>query len=264
MKCIKIDLPSEFKTIEIDPLYDLHIGAKKCDVLEIQRRIDYIKDHDNVFCILGGDIINNSTINSVASADVYDAPLSPQQQMEVAIRMLEPIKHKILGIVSGNHERRDAKDGIDLTQFMALQLGCVDKYDVASVVLFVRFGRQIHTEKFGGSAGRKTAYTIFATHGSGGGSTVGGKANKLSKYGTIVDADLVIIGHTHQPLTFRETSYKVNYQNSSVFPFEQVFINTSATLDYESYAELFGMKPSSKICPMAILDGSRKEIVVRA
>lgn len=254
MKCIKIDLPKEFKSIEIEPLYDLHIGSRKCDYALIQERIDRIKNNDNVYCVLGGDIINNSTINSVAAADVYEAPLSPQEQMEVAIKILKPISHKIIGVVSGNHERRDSKDGIDLTQIMALQLDCLDKYDPASEVLFVRFGKN--------ELGRKVAYSILITHGSGGGGMVGSKANKLSKTGQIVDADVVIVGHTHQGLTFRERSFKVNWTNSCLVPFEQVFVNASATLEHEQYAEFNGLRPQSKVCPRVILDGHRKNIVV--
>ena len=222
----------------------------------IQERIDRIKNNDNVFAILGGDIINNSTINSVAAADVYESPLSPDAQMEVAIKMLMPISHKIIGIVSGNHERRDAKDGIDLTKMMAWKLNCLEKYDPASEVLFVRFGRN--------ELGRKVAYSILVTHGSGGGGMVGSKANKLSKTGQIVDTDVVIVGHTHQGLTFRERSFKVNWNNSCLIPFEQVFINASATLDYEQYAEFNGLKPQSKVCPVLIFDGYRKNIIVKS
>lgn len=253
MKCIKIDLPMEFQSIEIEPLYDLHIGSKKCDYQLIQKRIDRIKNNSNVFCILGGDIINNSTISSVAAGDVYEEPLTPMKQMEVAVRMLAPIKNKVLGVVSGNHERRN-KEGLDITQWMCAQLDLLDRYDPASAVLFVRFGKN--------EFGRKQPYSIYITHGSGGGGMVGSKANKLSRTGAIVDADIVVVGHTHQALTFRESSYKVNYSNNCVVPFEQVFVNASAMIDYEQYAEFNGLKPQSKLCPVIRLNGYKKSIVV--
>lgn len=254
MKCIKIDLPMDLPKVEIEPLYDLHIGSKKCNYAEIERRIRRVLENDNVYAILGGDIINNSTINSVAASSVYDEPLTPMQQIHKAVEMIEPIKTKILGVVSGNHERRASKDGIDLTQLMCYELGLQERYDVAGVLIFLRFG--FNTKKQG-----KTFYSIYATHGSGGGGMIGGKANKLSKVGQVVDADVVIVGHTHSPLTFRECSFKVNGHNNTVTKFEQVFVNASATLDYEEYAELYGMKPSVIKCPIIELYQGRNKLI---
>jgi hypothetical protein len=101
------------------------------------------------------------------------------------------------------------------------------------------------------------------THGDGqGGRTIGGKANGLQRRGQIVDADIVVTGHTHAPLSFRDCCYKIDYQNSGIVKKEQLFVNASATLNYEEYAELFGMKPSSKQSPVIILNGNKKEALV--
>lgn len=98
------------------------------------------------------------------------------------------------------------------------------------------------------------------SHGDGnGGRLVGGKANGLSRRGQIVNADIIVTGHTHSPISFRECSYVVDYQNSCARKIEQLFVNASATLDYEAYAELFGMRPSSKVSPKIVLSGSHKE-----
>jgi hypothetical protein len=106
-------------------------------------------------------------------------------------------------------------------------------------------------------------YTLFMTHGDGqGGRLIGGKANGLQRRGQIVDADIVVTGHTHTPFTFRGKAYAINYQNSSVREREQVFVNASATLKYEEYAELYGMPPASVISPRIVLDGRKRAIVV--
>ena len=98
------------------------------------------------------------------------------------------------------------------------------------------------------------------THGDGqGGRTIGGKANGLQRRGMVVDADIVVTGHTHAPLSFRDCFYRIDYPNSYVSKREQLFVNASATLDYEEYAELYGMKPSSKVSPVIVLDGTRKK-----
>lgn len=144
MKAIKIDLPDSLEAIEIEPLYDLHIGSEKCDYQEIERRIAKIRDNEHVYAILGGDIINNSTINSVAAASVYTESMTPMQQVIKACEMLKPIKDKILGVVSGNHERRASKEGIDLTMMMCSELDCTERYDPASIVIFVKFGTNVY------------------------------------------------------------------------------------------------------------------------
>lgn len=261
MKCVKNDLPEELKRIEIEIFSDLHLGSRKCDYNEIHNRIKRVKENNNVYAIIMGDILNNSTRTSVG--DVYEEELTPMQQIKQAINLFEPIKEKILGVCSGNHERRSYKtDGIDLLYFMCAELGIADKYDYGACLLFIRFGHHTRSCKEGDKS-RKVCYTLYMTHGDGqGGRTIGGKANGLQRRGQIVDADIVVTGHTHSPLSFRDCCYRIDYQNSCVQTREQLFVNASATLDYEEYAELYGMKPSSKVSPRIILNGSKKEVSV--
>ena len=230
--------------IQIMLFYDTHLGSTKCDIAELRSRIAYVRDTPNCYAILGGDLINNSTKTSVG--DVYSEPLTPQQQVELAVRTFDPIKDKILGICAGNHERRTRKlDGIDVVQLIAWQLDVEDVYDYTSILLFLRTtNKESHAPM----------YTIYFTHGDGnGGRTIGGKANGLLRRGQIVDADIIIAGHTHQPFCTREVSYQINRTHQCVVEHEQVYVNAGATLDYEEYAELYGMKPSSKANPKIIL-----------
>ncbi len=259
MRCIKVDLPMDLKYIEIDAFSDLHIGSKKCDYKLIQERVDRVAKDDNRYCIILSDLINNSTKSSVG--DVYSEELSPMQQIQKACQLFEPIKHKIIGVTSGNHERRSYKtDGIDLTYFFAKELGVEHLYDYCACLLFIRFGKA-KTHGAGGSHGGKMCYTLYMTHGDGnGGRTIGGKMNGLQRRGQIVDADIIVTGHTHAPASFRDCFYKIDYANSNVSKREQLFVNASATLKYEEYAELYGMRPSSTASPVIVLDGHRKNM----
>lgn len=257
MKCIKIDLPRELEGIKIELFSDLHLGSKKCNYAEIQERIAKVRDNKDTYALILGDVLNNSTKTSVG--DVYEEALTPMQQINLAIRTFEPIKDKILGICSGNHERRTYKtDGVDLLYFLASELGLSERYDYASCLLFVRLGHKKGTSLEGHNS-RKVCYSIYMAHGDGqGGRTIGGKANGLQRRGQIVNADIVITGHTHMPFSFRDCSFEIDYQNNSYYKKEQLFINTSATLHYEEYAELYGMKPSSIVSPRVILSGKKK------
>ena len=179
-------------------------------------------------------------------------------QITTAIELFRPISKKILGCVAGNHERRTFKqDGIDLIYFMCTELGIADRYEYGAELLFIRFGINPRCKR------RKMCYTVYMTHGDGqGGRLIGGKANGLQRRGRIVNADIVLTGHTHTPFTFRENTFLIDYQNSSVTEREQVFINASSTLKYEEYAELYGMTPSSMISPRVVLDGRKRTIIV--
>lgn len=259
MKYVKNNLPESLKEIRIEIFSDLHLGSKKCDYKGIQERIEKVRTNENTYAIILGDLLNNSTKTSVG--DVYEEELTPMQQVKKATMLFEPIKDKILGVCSGNHERRSYKtDGIDLLYFMCAELGIADKYDYCSCLLFIRFG-QNPTHPRSGKDTRKMCYSLYMTHGDGqGGRTIGGKANGLQRRGQVVDADIIVTGHTHAPLSFRDCFYRIDYQNSSVVRKEQLFVNASSTLDYEEYAELYGMRPSSKKSPIIVLNGRKKEM----
>lgn len=264
MKFVKNDLPAEFSTLEIEIFSDLHLGSKRCDIKTIQDRVERVKNNENVYAIIVGDVVDNATKNSIA--DTYEEALTPMQQVKHAVMIFEPIKDKILGVVSGNHCFRSYKtEGVDLLYFMCAELGIADKYDMTACLLFIRFGKQVNhgKAKRNCSAGRKICYSLYMSHGSGGGSTVGGSANKLEKRGQIIDADIIVQGHTHKPLTFRESFFKVDPQNNSAYPKEQVFVNSSATLEYEEYAERMGLKPNSKVSPVIVLNGQTKQVTVK-
>lgn len=256
MKCVKIDLPENIDELTIEIFSDLHIGSKKYDKALIEERIERVKNDPNTYCIILGDIVNNSIKTSVG--DVYEEPLSPMQQITTAIELFRPIKHKVLGCVCGNHERRTYKqDGIDIIHFMCMELGISDRYSYDAVLLFIRLGVKSRDKR------RKMLYTVYMTHGDGqGGRLIGGKANGLQRRGKVVNADIVITGHTHTPFTFREKTYAIDAINSTVQEREQVFVNASATLKYEEYAELYGLPPSSVISPRVILNGHKHLIIV--
>lgn len=258
MKCVKINLPEELEKIKIEIFSDLHLGSKKCNYKEIQERIRTVQESEDTYAIILGDLLNNSTTSSVG--DTYEEALTPMQQVKLAITTFEPIKDKILGICSGNHERRSYKtEGIDLLYFMASELGLAERYDYASCLLFVRLGRDSGHNR-SGKGKRQICYAIYMTHGDGqGGRTIGGKANGLSRRGQVVNADIVVTGHTHAPLSFRECCFSVDYPNSGVVKKEQLFVNASATLEYEEYAEIYGMRPSSIVSPKIVLSGKKKE-----
>ena len=237
--------------MELHPLSDLHIGDNLCDFQLIKKTLDYIRDTPNAYCILGGDLMDTAIATSVG--DTYGANLQPMQQLEVCVKLFEPIKHKILAIVPGNHENRIYKsDGLDITAIMAAQLGLQGKYSSTSALLFIRVG----TNKAYGH-GAKQFYTLYYHHGSGGGKKEGSKLNALADMANIVDADIYVAGHVHLPASFRNKYHRVSAATSTVDCVERLYVNTAAALNYGGYGETAGFKPASTINPIIYIDGRK-------
>lgn len=251
MKSIRIDLPRDLKEIELHPLADLHLGDAHSDWELIQGELKHIMETPNAYCILGGDLMDSAIKSSIG--DIYEANIQPMEQLQQCVKIFKPLADagKILAVVSGNHEHRHYKtNGVDMTSLMCSQLGIADRYSSATSVIFLRFG---HDSKHN----RPQCYSIYLTHGSGGGRREGGKINRLADLATIIDTDIYICGHTHLPAVFRQSFFRADRQNNSVYQCEKLFVNTAAALNYGGYGEVQGYKPASKINPVVLMSGKK-------
>lgn len=255
MKTVRIDLPKELESAEILPLADFHIGDAMSDWKHIQSLLQHVKDTPNCYCILGGDLMDTAIASSIG--DTYAANIQPMQQLEMCVKLFEPIKDKILCVVHGNHENRIYKsDGIDMTQVMCNQLGIGERYSSTTALLFVRLGIE-NRHGIDKSHQRQQSYTVYVTHGGGGGRREGGKINRLVDLATIVDADVYICAHTHLPALLKTGFYRTSMSNSTVSMVEKLFVNTASALDYGGYGDIQGYRPSSKEYPRIILSGTK-------
>lgn len=258
IKPIRIDLSSELDSIELHPLADLHIGDAMSDWELIQGEIKRVLETPNAYCVLNGDLMDTAIASSIG--DTYAATHQPMEQLEMCVKLFQPLADagKILCVVGGNHEGRVYKsDGIDMTYLMCKQLGISDRYSPTTALIFLRFGRlQKHNH------GRKACYSIYMTHGSGGGRKEGGKINRLADYANIVDADAYICSHTHLPAAFKTGFYRVDPRNNAVGMVTKVFVNTAAALNYGGYGDKQGYKPSSTDNPVLKFNGSKRQIKV--
>lgn len=253
MKTIRADLSKSLKEIEIHTFADLHIGDKGCDIELIKERLKVVKENPNAFCILNGDIINNATKTSVS--DNYAEELKPMEQIRMFVELFEPIKDKIIAITSGNHENRTyIKEGVDITELCARQLGLIEKYAKEGALIFLRVGEQgKHNKEL------PVCYTLYCTHGSGGGRKEGAKAIRLADMASIIDADIYIHSHTHLPMIIKQAFHRVDAHNSTFALVDKLFVNTSSYLNYGGYGQVFEFKPNSKDTPVIYLNGKKKQ-----
>jgi hypothetical protein len=247
------DLSSEIENLELVIFSDEHIGDPFCDMNFLKERIEYVKNNENVYCLLNGDIMDNATTTSVG--DTYSQTYSPDQQIDIATELFMPIKDKILGITKGNHEHRTyKKEGIDIMKAVARNLGCLSFYSNTALLLFIKFG----TCKKKPSS--KMMYSVYMKHGAGGGLKEGAKAIRLADMANIVDADVYVHSHTHLAMALKEDFMRVDRLNCIAKPVTKLFVNTSANLNYGGYGETIGCKPASKDKPIICLSGHCRDL----
>ena len=248
IKFITKDLGTD-EEVFIIPLSDVHIGEKGFNEKMLDDIIEKVRTIDNVYVMLLGDLINNATKTS--KSDVYSEIMTPHKQVNYIVEKLKPIKHKILGSVSGNHEDRTSRDsGVDLSEVIATFLDI--PYDSASIVYQIKHGT---------SGSGKNNYVIYTTHGFGGGGTKGAKANKLQHLSNMCIADLYIMGHYHDIITFSDSIYVPDTRHDKMVLKKRQYLITGSCLNYGGYAEKMLLRPGSTGYPLIKLNKGRINII---
>lgn len=255
MKVIKAGLPTDIQTLEIHVFADEHIGDNNCDIPRLKKRIDYVADTPNAYCILNGDILDYASRTSIG--DIEAREFNIMGQVEKAVELFKPIKDKVLAITTGNHEARSyKKEGIDISKLIAMQLGLNEIYTDGGALIFVTFGQ---AAKMHGRQDKAT-YSIYCLHGAGGGRKEGAKAIRLADMASIVDADVYIHSHTHLPMIMKQGYYRVDRCNRSVRHVTKLFVNTASNLNYGGYGEVQEYKPNSKDTPIIYLEARKRKL----
>jgi predicted phosphodiesterase len=234
----------------------VHLGAAEHLEKDWENFVWQIKNSPNMYITLGGDLINNSTKNSVAN--VFTETMRPREQKRRMAEMLEPIKDRILCAVTGNHESRSGKDADDdPTYDIMTKLDLEDIYRENMAFVKLQFGDK------DGSGTKNPTYTLVVTHGAGGGILTGGAVNRNERFGYVVDGlDCLIVGHTHKPFVTQPSKIKIDTHNNkvSIKPFK--VICSTSWLEYGGYAARKMLLPASHIPQIITLYGKRKEIKV--
>jgi len=260
MHSVRADFPTDWPYANLYTLADLHIGDAHCDESEVLARVKAVADDPYGLCILNGDLMNTALKTSVS--DVYSEVLTPMQQITYLVNMLRPIAGKIIGVTAGNHENRVYRnDGLDVTRLVCRELGIEEKYAPEGVLIFLRFGTR---SRSGGhlTDGRNPRqwYSIYATHGSGGGRKEGSKAIRLADMASICDCDIFVHSHVHLPMVMKQGFYRVDTSNCQAKMVTRLFVNTGAALNYGGYGQAQEFKPASTATPVIHLEAKHKRI----
>jgi hypothetical protein len=255
-------LDTQFTQLRIVPISDLHYGNPLCSLKHFQFTIDFILKYDDVFTYLNGDLIEAVIIGS--KGDVFKQKCTPQKQRDDVIDLLKPIKHKILGMTTGNHEARVYRaTSMDVSQDIANALGI--PYRADGMVLKVMFGKgnSWHDDK-------PYVFWGYTTHGYGGARTKSAKAVKVERAAAwMPSADFVTMSHDHVVNVSpdvdlipdnRGMDFENGFLSGKVTAHRKELIKTNAYLKWGGYAESGGFPPSDLATPVICLLTPQSEL----
>lgn len=255
---------SQFESVEIVPIADTHIGNILCDIQSLHDTISYVsKEPDDPkcarICLLNGDLTESVTRQSVGN--IFDMTMTPQLQVATMIEMLKPLSEpsekypmgKILSYCGGNHDTDRYKDtGITAAESIACALGLEDRYSPNGCYSFITLKR-IQDGK------GVSRVSIYNQHMTGASSTVGGKANRISKISNGIIADIIVGSHVHLPMTFKEDVIIPYEQRAALRQKTVTHVITNAFLRFGDYSQKMGMKPSTIKVPRIFIRQGRTE-----
>ena len=220
----------ETRSFSLIPLGDTHYGSPQCNTKFFLKIVDLIKDSEDTYCVGVGDLIENALVGSVG--DIYEQTMSPRKQLEKVVEILTPIKHKILFMISGNHEQRTTRvSSQQPTREIAALLG-------------VPFGGFSCYARFKVDA-KYGIFTAYFHHNTGGGYTKGGKVNRSAKLRDITPtADATFSGHMHVTARTPAEWYECRGKGIRKCVGYDYIIGSALSYD-ESYAEAKAKPPAS-------------------
>jgi len=210
MFCVRktIELEKIDDDVDLRPLGGVHIGNVGFDENAFQRNIDYIANTVNTYTIGMGDFIDNVTAYRGGMVDkrwnpetVDPSLITTEKQIERFVALWTPIAGKTTGLHAGNHEWAT----INQQRFIN---------DFCKPFGLPYLGRMAYTcLNFKHKNKTIRDYLIFSIHGGFAGGRSGGIINRLEDLTTNFDADVYLMGHTHD--TLLKTTERLYYNDQT-------------------------------------------------
>lgn len=241
--------------IKIYPIADLHIGSPECREDAWRDFVEKLQTEPRSYIVILGDMMDNGVTNS--KTNTYTQTRRPLEQKRWLVEQLTPIKHKILCMVSGNHEARSEELDDNPLYDVACKLDIEHVFRENGAFLILRIGNPEHDGR------RKATYGALCQHGTGGGGMLGSQVNKALKYGASFEGiDMLITGHTHKPFNVPDTKLVLNTNNNRVSERQFRVITATSWLKYGGYGFRKMYAPSTFSLAEILLEGSHKQIRV--
>lgn len=240
--------------VVVYPICDVHIGSIDHNRKAWEQFAETIAKQPNTYIVLGGDMINNNTRSSVGSP--FEDTLRPREQKRLLAEYLKPIKDKVLCAVSGNHDRRSLKDADDDPMYDVMcKLDLEDIYRENGAFIKLQIGTRTNADK-----GIQT-YTLYVTHGAGGGIYTGATVNRNERFGMVIDGlDAMIVGHTHKGAITKPKKIVIDPYNNRVTMKSFVVVSAVSWMEFGGYAMQKMLLPAATCDPQLIKLSGKRDI----
>ena len=235
---VKLKLDKKDDIIYVRPLGDIHFGNLGCDMNAIQKSIDYVAKTKNLYTIGMGDYIDNVMAWAQGGVDKRWNPetvdrkmLTTEEQIETFERLWKPIAHKTWGLLAGNHEWKTINQKRFIRDFCKpFNLNYLGR--LAFLNVQISYNSKILKD-----------FLFCVMHGGYAGMMAGGAVNRMKMISGDFDADVFLMGHSHDLWTRSGTRMGYNKKTNSPVEKKILYANTGTFLrgyvkGIDSYIEI--------------------------
>lgn len=232
----------KYRTVELSQITDVQFGHIACKYERVIEYRDWILSEPNRFMLWTGDNVDAWAMWSPGRA--FDQLGDPQSQVMKFVEVWGPARHRVLGYVGGNHERRALPGFGDLGTLIAMLLGI--PYSNGRQLIDIRYGQH-------------NPFQISLWHGVGGARTKGTVAQILDRFMSRGDSQVYLMGHLHQPMIipgWRE----VREPGQNRIGVRKCFgaVGSSFLSTWGTYGEIAGYSSHDVLMPRIVLEPNGK------
>lgn len=186
MKLLSYTFQPESDYIELVGVCDLHYGSPTFMPKKAMKHREYILSSPDRKVLDLGDHCE-SALNSSPGDSAIQQKDTPDQQSDWVAAYYEPMRDRLLGIVTGNHEDRSAREGgISIDKWLTTKLSCP----------WIRWEAIISITV--GDSRRGQNYTIYTRHAVSNSAKPGQVLNAMiAQSRSIQSCDAYVFGHNH-------------------------------------------------------------------
>jgi hypothetical protein len=225
-KYVTWDFPRKFDTVELLHITDTQFGHVEAQVDRMKEYRDWVLREPNRYVLFGGDMIDAANVFSPGMP--WENICDSSGQIFQFCELFAPMRHRILGYVGGNHERRGLKTFGDL----GLLIAAILQVPYSS-------GRQLLDLYFGSHK----PFQVDLWHGRGASRTDGAKVMMVMNY--VKDhpgSDLYLTGHLHDCFVFQKArEHRIHDRQNVKIKKYYAGMSSSFLNTWGTYAEVSGM-----------------------
>ena len=206
---------------EVMFLGDFHIGHESHATNPFNAHLNFLKDRKHIKIGLMGDYIEYAVNTPFVESEVMNV----DEQIDLFVRAMKPLRKRIMFILWGNHEERYAMytKSNRLLKGIASEIGVSDKCYIGEpqrgVNIIISSGKQ--------------KYGVYAHHSKTG--AIVNKTIQLRRSGSQMRAALIVHGHTHH-LGYEQRTIRELTDRKRVTK-RQLLVSTGCFMKDASYAE---------------------------